>query len=113
MKPITRHIASHDLGWRYEPAPAGKCLLLNMDYVAYFGPATGEFMQEYIAWCPLPKRDRHAERKLLQEHKKMNETFIVRIAEDETDSDNTEPDFLDGIEPQQCSIDDQECEACQ
>lgn len=113
MKPVERYTACPNIPWRYEPAPPGKCQLLNMDYVAYYGPATGEFMQEYIAWCPLPKRDRHAERKLLQEHKKMNETFIVRIAENETDSDNTEPDFLDGIEPQQCSIDDQECEACQ
>lgn len=64
MQPVTRHISSHELGWRYEPAPRGKCLLLNMDYVAYFGPATGEHMQEYIAWCPLPKRDHEKERAL-------------------------------------------------
>ena len=113
MKPVERYTACPSMPWRYEPAPPGKCQLLNMDYVAYYGPATGEFMQEYIAWCPLPKRDRHAERKLLQEHKKMNETFIVRIAENEPENADAEPDFLDGVEPQQCSIDDQECEACQ
>lgn len=40
----------------------------------------------------------------------MNETFIVHLKEPEQDD---EADFLDGVEPQECNIDDQECEACQ
>lgn len=61
MKP---YVTDENPQWRYEPAPRKKCLLLSDMGVAYMGPPTGAFREEYIAWCPLPKRDRVREKEL-------------------------------------------------
>lgn len=53
-----------EIFWRYERAPASQCLLLNPGGSLMRGPPTGEFMQEYIAWCPMPKRDKLKEKEL-------------------------------------------------
>lgn len=58
------YIASDDPRWVYSKAPKKKCLLLSDLGVAFMGPPTGEFMTEYIAWCPLPKRDKQKEKEL-------------------------------------------------
>ena len=58
------YITSAEPRWVYGKAPKKKCLLLSDHGVAFMGPPTGEFMTEYIAWCPLPKRDKRKEKEL-------------------------------------------------
>lgn len=55
------YIACDNPKWYYEKAPNAKCLLLSRYGVAFFGPPTGDYLIEYIAWCPLPKRDKEKE----------------------------------------------------
>lgn len=54
------------LGWRYEETPnrAAKVLLLTAGRVAVIGNWSGAYGQQFIAWCPLPKRDKAAEERL-------------------------------------------------
>jgi len=63
------HVAAPagEVSWRYEPVPnkGAKCLLLNPGMCLIVGPPQGDFMKEYIAWAPMPKRDKEAEKRLL------------------------------------------------
>lgn len=62
-KPLTA--PPTEIHWRYEPVPtSGRCLLLNTGGCVIFGPPMGPWRSEYIAWAPLPKRDKERERQL-------------------------------------------------
>lgn len=52
--------------WRYEVPKAtdSKVLLLTVGGVAVTGNWTGKFGQYFIAWAPLPKRDKAQEARL-------------------------------------------------
>lgn len=54
------------LYWRYtRPTEGGgaKMLLLTIGGIAMTGRWEGEVGQYYVAWCPLPKRDRAEEQR--------------------------------------------------
>ena len=56
---------ANELGWRYEkPADSGKCLLLTIGLIAVVGHWSGDYGQAFVAWMPLPKRDKELERAL-------------------------------------------------
>lgn len=53
--------------WNYnmsECVPAAKCLLLNAGGTAVIGQISRGDTQGYIAWSPLPKRDKTTERRM-------------------------------------------------
>lgn len=53
--------------WRYEvPDTTATVLLLTIGRVAMKGPWSGEMGQYYIAWSPLPKRDKALEDQLIE-----------------------------------------------
>lgn len=62
------HIAAEpgNIYWRYEkPAlVVSKMMLLTTGHVAVLGPWIGEYGEHYIAWSPMPKRDKVTEREL-------------------------------------------------
>ena len=48
--------------WRYErPQHSGKCLLLTIGRVAIIGNWSGDYGQHFVAWSPLPQRDKNQE----------------------------------------------------
>lgn len=55
-----------DVYWRYTiPARSdSKMLLLNLGGVAIIGNWYGQLGEHFLAWCPLPKRDKVAERQV-------------------------------------------------
>ena len=55
-----------DVHWRYAVPRNGdsKMLLLNLGGVAVIGNWYGELGEHFLAWCPLPKRDKQLERSL-------------------------------------------------
>lgn len=65
---------SGDAVWQYAPAPKRKCLLLNMSGCLMQGPPLGEWMVEYIAWSPMPKRDKEMEDFLLRSMQNVSKT---------------------------------------
>lgn len=53
--------------WNYDMAalPSGtKCMLLNPGGVACLGSVTQSTRDHFLAWAPMPKRDKEKERKL-------------------------------------------------
>lgn len=52
-----------DLHWRYSVPPRtdSKMLLLNLGGVAIIGSWYGAVGEHFLAWCPLPKRDKGLE----------------------------------------------------
>jgi hypothetical protein len=52
--------------WRYEVCPRSdaKVQLLTIGAVATSGNWTGAYGEFYVAWCPLPKRNKAKEREL-------------------------------------------------
>ena len=58
--------APGQLGWRYgvPENKAAKVLLLTVGKVAVVGNWSGSYGEQFIAWCPLPKRDKAAEARL-------------------------------------------------
>ena len=53
------------VGWRYEkPTEQGKMFLLTIGKVAVVGNWTGTYGQYYVAWSPMPARDKDIERAL-------------------------------------------------
>ncbi len=55
-----------EIHWRYTVPRNGdsKMLLLNLGGVAIIGNWYGELGEHFLAWCPLPKRDKQLERAL-------------------------------------------------
>lgn len=53
-----------EIHWRYSiPNKSdSKMLLLNLGGVAIIGNWYGKLGEHFLAWCPLPKRDKVAER---------------------------------------------------
>ena len=50
------------MSYRYTlPDKSGKMLLLTVGGVCVVGAWAGELGEYYIAWCPLPKRDKSRE----------------------------------------------------
>lgn len=51
------------LYWHYEipPNKGAKVLLLTRGCTAVVGTWTGAYGEQFIAWCPLPKRDKARE----------------------------------------------------
>lgn len=67
---------TEELVWRYEPAPKAKCLLLTKGRIAVLGPPVGKWMHEYIAWCPLPKRNKTIETQLQNHYSELEKEVI-------------------------------------
>lgn len=65
MTTATDHIAAApgDLYWRYglPPHRGAKMLLLTRGCVCVPGNWTGEYGEQFIAWCPMSKRDKRLE----------------------------------------------------
>lgn len=58
--PITA--PNNEIYWRYErPQHGGKCLLLTIGRVAIVGNWSGDYGQHFVAWSPLPQRDKNQE----------------------------------------------------
>jgi hypothetical protein len=55
-----------DIGWRYEVAPSAdaKVLLLTVGRVAVVGNWYGPLGKAFVAWAPLPRRDKEQEARL-------------------------------------------------
>jgi len=55
--------SSGQLGWRYDIPTnrAAKVLLLTVGKVAVVGNWSGAYGEQFIAWSPLPKRDKAVE----------------------------------------------------
>lgn len=60
--------AAPDLFWRYAipPNKGAKMLLLTVGCTAVVGTWTGAYGEQFIAWCPLPKRDKKREKEVLR-----------------------------------------------
>lgn len=58
--------------WRYDiPQDRGsKTLLLTVGGICVTGTWLGDLGQYYIAWAPMPKRDKAAERLIFNQEKK-------------------------------------------
>jgi hypothetical protein len=63
------YIAAHIVAWNYEkPSHGGaKSLLLTIGGIAIVGIWSGEVGDSYLAWAPLPKRDKEQERRILEQ----------------------------------------------
>lgn len=65
------HIAAPrgEVFWRYEEPPSrgSTVLLLTLGRITVRGPWTGRLGEFYIAWAPLPKRDKAREAQLINE----------------------------------------------
>lgn len=65
---VAEYVADDDVGYRYpgagDPKPPGgaKCLLLTAGGVCVTGPWSDD--GRYLAWSPMPKRNRDKERLL-------------------------------------------------
>ena len=57
---------NNELHWRYSvPDASGqKMLLLTIGRIATIGSWSGSYGQYFIAWCPLPRRDKAKEAEL-------------------------------------------------
>jgi hypothetical protein len=57
--------------WRYEIAPRSdaKVQLLTKGRIATHGQWTGAYGEQFIAWAPMPKRDKKTEARLIAEGK--------------------------------------------
>ena len=64
--PITG--ATGEIFWRYEvPTNKGGTMqLLTIGRVATKGPWTGALGENYIAWAPMPRRDKDTEGRLIE-----------------------------------------------
>jgi hypothetical protein len=74
------YVAAEYVAWTYaKPSHGGaKTLLLTIGGITIVGSWLGEAGENYLAWAPLPKRDKAKERELLdairakrQAHKEM------------------------------------------
>lgn len=65
---IETHISAPpgDIYWRYEVAPHtdAKVWLLTVGRIAVSGQWTGAYGQQFIAWSPMPRRDKKEEARL-------------------------------------------------
>jgi hypothetical protein len=62
-KYITAPVSEYD--YDMSALPTGvKCILLNQGGVAVMGSVTNATRDHFIAWAPLPKRDKEQERTL-------------------------------------------------
>lgn len=63
------YVAAHVVAWNYaKPEHGGaKSLLLTIGGIAIVGIWSGEVGESYLAWAPLPKRDKNLERQILEE----------------------------------------------
>lgn len=61
--------ADSDLNWRYEVAPNtdSKVNLLTIGRIAASGNWYGDYGEFFIAWAPLPKRNKELESRLVHE----------------------------------------------
>lgn len=55
-----------EIGWNYDipPDKGAKVLLLTVGHVAVLGRWEGRIGEFYLAWSPLPKRDKVREREI-------------------------------------------------
>lgn len=65
------HIAAPagEVFWRYEIAPdrGAKVLLLTVGGICVTGRWHGALGENFLAWSPMPKRNRDTERRLIKE----------------------------------------------
>jgi hypothetical protein len=63
------YVAAHVVAWNYEKPQHGgaKCLLLTIGCIAIVGNWSGEVGESYLAWAPLPKRNKEREAQIREE----------------------------------------------
>lgn len=63
------YVAAQLVAWNYEKPTHGaaKCLLLTIGGILITGNWTGELGENYLAWAPMPKRDKRREAVILAE----------------------------------------------
>lgn len=70
---MSDHIAAApgEIFWRYEVAPRtdAKVWLLTRGRIAVPGNWAGAYGESFIAWAPMPKRDKDIENRLIAEGK--------------------------------------------
>lgn len=59
-------IATNETPWRYEVAPRtdAKVQLLTIGFVAVYGSWRGAYGDLFVAWAPVPKRNKELEAEL-------------------------------------------------
>lgn len=63
---VKAYISAPVSAWSYDmdACPVGtKCLLLNLGGVATFGPVDANSKRFFVAWAPLPQRDKDEEKR--------------------------------------------------
>jgi hypothetical protein len=72
--PHPTHVAAPpgEIFWRYEVPEnrSAKMLLLTIGGICVLGQWQGRLGEQFMAWSPMPKRNRDAERRLFPKEKK-------------------------------------------